>query len=246
MSERFFTEVPVSGEQAELRGPEAHHLARVMRAQVGESILLFDGSGDEFTACIERLQKDRVELRIVERRSLDRESPHELTLAVALPKGDRQKWLLEKIVELGAARLVPLVTQRGVAQPVEQALARLERAAIEASKQCGRNRLLQVAPPIAAGDYFPLPASSTLRLLADPSGTALANEPQPLPRAIQAAVGPEGGFTSEELATARDCGWQVVSLGPRILRIETAAIALAAWVSLAPAPSAADELEKLP
>ena len=98
MSERFYTDLPLTGERAELTGAEAHHLAKVMRAQAGDSILLFDGSGQECTARIERLKKDRVELIILERQSVDRELPLELTLAVAMPKGERQKWLLEKIV----------------------------------------------------------------------------------------------------------------------------------------------------
>jgi 16S rRNA (uracil1498-N3)-methyltransferase len=232
MSERFYTDLPLTGERTELTGAEAHHLAKVMRAQPGDSILLFDGSGQECTARIERLKKDRVELIILERQSVDRELPLELTLAVALPKGERQKWLLEKIVELGVTRLVPLITERGVAQPVEQALARLQRAVIEASKQCGRNRLLEVAAPLATGTFFRQSTPEAFRLLAHPQGEPYTASLSTPPQAIQLAIGPEGGFTSDELTDARASGWTVVSLGPRTLRVETAAIALAAWVSL--------------
>src|SRR5690606_38530053 len=114
MSERFFVETPIAAETAQLTGPEVQHLAKVMRAKVGDEVTLFDGSGAEFRAQIERLGRSEAELRILERREVDRELPRELTLAVALPKGDRQQFLVEKLTELGATRLVPLVTRRGV------------------------------------------------------------------------------------------------------------------------------------
>jgi 16S rRNA (uracil1498-N3)-methyltransferase len=235
MSERFFVAEPVTGERAELTGDEARHLAAVMRAKIGDEVTLFDGSGNEFTARIEALSKRAVELAIVERRAIDRELPLALTLAVALPKGERQKWLVEKATELGVTRLVPLVTKRGVAQPVAAALERLRRSVIEASKQCGRNRLLEIATPIAAAELFGSPpgqyGTEVTRLIADPSGRPLSD----VSRAsadVLAAIGPEGGFRPDELAAAQAAGWQPVSLGPRILRVETAAIALAAWFAM--------------
>jgi 16S rRNA (uracil1498-N3)-methyltransferase len=239
MSERFFVETPIAGDRAELAGTEAHHLARVMRASVGDRVLLFDGSGSEFTARVDLLKKDRVELTILQRQAVDRELARSVTLAVALPKGERQKWLLEKLVELGVARLVPLITERGVAQPVEQVLARLARNVIEASKQCGRNRLLAIAPPLTAADYFAAAAATDVRLLAHPTGQPLRAAIPPadsinlaLPAPLHIAIGPEGGFTDSEIAAARAHGWLPISLGARILRIETAALALAAWAAL--------------
>ena len=144
MSDRFFSAAPITGDDAVLSGPEAHHLAHVMRAQVGEIVTLFDDSGQEFSARVRTIGKRDIELEVVERRDVNRESPVRLTLAVALPKGDRQRWLVEKAVELGVAELVPLETQRGVAQPSDAALERLRRSVIEASKQCGRNRLMEI------------------------------------------------------------------------------------------------------
>ena len=156
---------------------------------------------------------------------------------MALPKGDRQKWLVEKLVELGVARLVPLETAHGVAQPMESALERLRRGVIEASKQCGRNRLMEIAEPKAWGEFLAAGGSAACRLVAHPAGTpnggtrftrpTLLVEPTLLQDAT-VAVGPEGGFTAEEVATAVARGWQTVNLGPRILRVETAAVALAA------------------
>lgn len=262
MSQRFFVERPIAGELATLTGDEARHLARVMRAAVGDEVILFDGSGVEFLARVASLGKSAVELEIIERRAIDRELPVRLTLAVALPKADRQKWLVEKATELGVSQLVPLITERGVAQPVDSALVRLRRSVIEASKQCGRNRLMEIGEPAAAGAFFaatvqspkskiqsqPSEASGqgsdeatlvpctlspvpSIRLLADPSGDRLSAT-RWTAGDILAAVGPEGGFTPQELAAATEHGWQPVSLGRSILRVETAAVALAAWAAL--------------
>ncbi len=232
MSERFFVDQPIQGDTAELTGDEARHLKSVMRAEVGDEVLLFDGSGAEFAATISAIAKHGVQLAISERREVSRELPFALTLAVALPKGDRQKWLLEKITELGVTRLVPIVTERGVAQPVESALERLRRGVLEASKQCGRNRLLEIAEPRAATDLFASPATAAVHLIAHPTGRPLAEIfGPPLSSGITAAIGPEGGFTDAEVAAALAHGWQPASLGGRILRVETAAIAIAAWAS---------------
>jgi 16S rRNA (uracil1498-N3)-methyltransferase len=239
----------------------------VMRARPNMAVTLFDGSGAEFAARVERVGRAEVELAIVSRAAIDRELPFDLTLAVALPKGDRQKWLVEKAVELGVTRLVPLETARGVAQPVEQALVRLRRSVIEASKQCGRNRLMEIGQPRAWSELVTRPAEGAVRLVAHPAAdeearrekgeggreegekaegryaagqallTLLAARPAPLPSpfpllpSVLAAVGPEGGFTEEEVRAATDAGWQLVDLGPRILRVETAAIALAVAIA---------------
>jgi 16S rRNA (uracil1498-N3)-methyltransferase len=174
-----------------------------------------------------RVKKHEVELEIVERRNLSRELPFELTLAVALPKGERQKWLVEKLTELGVTRLVPLVTERGVAQPVAAALERLKRGVIEASKQCGRNRLMEIADPRSIGQLVTDSPVGAQCLLADPAGAPLERATMAPGGCVIAAVGPEGGFAPSEMQTAREAGWEIVSLGPRILRVETAAIVLA-------------------
>ena len=235
MGDRYFVETPITGPRAVLTGDEAHHLLHVMRAKAGQEVTLFDGSGAEFTARVERLGRSEIELAVGERTAADRESPLELSLAVALPKGDRQRWLVEKAVELGVARLVPLETSRGVAQPVDKALARLRRAVIEASKQCGRNRLMEISPAQTWQSYCSAAAPpGGVQVLADPSGDAklsgILRDRQGV-RAVEAAIGPEGGWTNEELHAGRTHGWRVIGLGPRILRVETAALAIAAIVS---------------
>jgi len=244
-----------------LAGHEAHHLIHVMRAKPGDRVVLFDGSGAEFTARLERVGRTTAELSILSRDEVDRELPVQLTVGAALPKGDRGKWLVEKAVELGVRRLVPLLTARSVARAGPKALSRLRRTVIEASKQCGRNRLMEITPPQVWPDFVAATQSAPCRLLAHPGGQAserlhselsqstAIREGPPLPDregtsaccfpeslslrrfdAAVLAVGPEGGFTSDEVALAAAAGWRLVDLGPRILRIETAAILLIAMV----------------
>lgn len=226
MSDRFFVETPISSDRATLTGAEAHHLAHVMRAAVGTEVTLFDGCGSEFAARVIKVGRSNVELEVLARREIVRELTFALTLGVALPKGDRQKWLIEKATELGVTRLVPLKTARGVAQPEEQALLRLRRTVIEASKQSERNRLLELAAPMRPGDYVAAAPASAVRWLAHPSGGVVPAAPVGAPSDVYLAVGPEGGFTDDEVSQALAAGWQTVSLGPRILRVETAALAL--------------------
>lgn len=245
MADRYFSSQPVSAENVILEGDEARHLARVMRAQPGDAAIVFDGSGAEFTCEVTDVQRHSVKLIVRERREVDREAPIRVTLAVSLPKGDRQRWLVEKLTELGAARLQPLRSERSVAQPSENALGRLRRAVIEATKQCRRNQLLEILPAadwpefVSADDVArSTREDSALRLVADPSGSqsfaaaidcsgAAAHR-----QSLYLAVGPEGGFSERELALAAEHGWQIVNFGSRILRVETAAVAAMANIAL--------------
>jgi 16S rRNA (uracil1498-N3)-methyltransferase len=239
MSERFFSPHPITAGCMMLDGPEAHHLLHVMRASVGDEVTLFDDSGAEFKATVETLRRADAELRIVERREIDRELPFALVVGVALPKGDRQKWLVEKLTELGATALVPLITERCVAQPAAAAVDRLRRSVIEAAKQCGRNRLMKIADPKAWSEWVNTgclgssdsETPSGRRLIAHPGGSPLGDLDLSKPAPTYLTIGPEGGLTDAEVAVAIAAGWQSVSLGPRILRVETAAIALAAAIA---------------
>jgi 16S rRNA (uracil1498-N3)-methyltransferase len=238
MSDRFATDCPIDGEVAELSGPEAHHLLHVMRRGVGARVTLVDGSGFEFLAEVTAVSRRDATLAIVERRLVDRELAHTMVMGVALPKGDRQKVLVEKLTELGVARLVPLETERGVATASAGSIDKLRRAVVEASKQCRRTRWMGIEPaPLAAfladpwGDVATPEAGR--RLIAHPGGDTLVGSLFDSPVAV--AVGPEGGFSDAEVELATAAGWRPVSLGPRVLRIETAAIALAAIVAAADA-----------
>jgi 16S rRNA (uracil1498-N3)-methyltransferase len=198
---------------------------------------LFDGRGGEAQAVIEQVTKRSVTVSVLHRSDVDRELPVPLELLVALPKGDRQKTLVDALVQLGVARLTPLECQRGVAQPSDNALVRLQRGVVEASKQCGRNRLLSIQPPIS---IEPLVTATTTAVstpiasfFAHPYGSprSLASVEPELEgvQGLRVAIGPEGGFTDSECALFQANGWQPLSLGGRILRIEVAAMMVAAW-----------------
>lgn len=229
MSERFFITTQPAGDHAVLEGDEARHLTRVLRAKVGDTVSLFDGRGREWPARVASLGRDRVELDTTEPTVDPVPVAIPLTLAVALPKGDRQKWMVEKLTELGAARLVPLETTRGVAEATASAQARLERVVIEACKQCGRNTLMEIAAGRPLERLLAEVPAGACVVIAHPGGRSLDVAAIPTTATeIIALVGPEGGFTDEELGTADRAGVIRISLGPHILRVETAAIALAA------------------
>lgn len=220
-----------------LGGDEAHHLIHVMRVREGEPLILFDGSGAEFDTEITHVKKKELTAEIHARRVEDRESSVCVTIAAALPKGDRQRWLVEKLVELGAAEFLPLEAERSVAKAGDAAASRMNRVVVEASKQCGRNTLMQLAEPkstktLFSSDFTQAEENAeTLKLIAHPNGKGLMElleAPENQGRRVLAAIGPEGGFSDTEVENALNSGWVPVSLGKRILRTETAAIMVCA------------------
>lgn len=226
MSERFFCADALSLGPLKISGPEHHHMTHVMRLQPGHEVTLFDGSGSEFQAKILEVRRSCVHLSVVSQAEVSRELPFQIIAGVALPKGERQQWLVEKAVELGVSRLVPLITARGVAQPNEKSQARMRRWVVAACKQSGRNRLLDITPAQHATQFF-APGQA---FVADPAGAtpfsqAIKTITQP---EIHLAIGPEGGFSRDEVETALDCGCRLVNLGDRVLRVETAMIAMVA------------------
>jgi 16S rRNA (uracil1498-N3)-methyltransferase len=232
MSQRYFVETRISGARATLVDAEAHHLAHVMRAKAGDQVILFDGAGGEYAAVVERVARSTIELAVLAHRAIDRELAAPVVVGASLPKGDRQRWLIEKLVELGVTDFVPLATARGVAQPVGNVVDRLRRAVVEASKQCGRNRLMQIQPPQKWRAFVCDAPAAAGRLIAHPGADrTLADVVRGAPSAAAAgmflAVGPEGGFTDDEARLALSAGWTGVDLGSRILRVETAAATLA-------------------
>jgi 16S rRNA (uracil1498-N3)-methyltransferase len=226
MADRFYVNSPLVPGTAQLEGPEAHHLATVCRVRPGAPVCLFNGDGHEYPALVRSVVRRTVVVEVTGVESPARELPFGLEVAAPVPKGDRAQFLLEKLTELGVTAFVPLHTARTVVQPREAKLGKLERTVIEASKQCGRNVLLRIAPLTDWSDYCRRKFPRAQRLVAHPGGGALSG----LGGAdVVLAVGPEGGFTDEEIAKARAAGWEVAGLGPRILRVESAALVLAAW-----------------
>jgi 16S rRNA (uracil1498-N3)-methyltransferase len=219
----------------ELDGPEAHHLLHVLRAKVGDRLGLFNGEGAEALAEIINIRKRSAELRLLETWTVLAE-PRTLTIATALPKGDRARWLIEKSTELGVTRLIPLRTQRSVVEPGESKLDKLEQAVIAACKQCGRSRLMPISPLMSFAHLLRELTPTTL--IAHPNApisvseafSQIANGTLANTQSTLMLIGPEGGFSDDEFATAVAAGATPINLGPHILRIETAAIAVAsAW-----------------
>ena len=214
----------------DLNTAQANYLANVLRMTAGAELLVFDGNSGEWLARIADAAKKRMTL-VVERKTREPEIIPDVWLAFAPVKRAQTDWLVEKATELGAARLVPVMTQRTIAERVK--LERLEAIAIEAAEQCGRTRVPPVAEPVQLRRFIEELDPARRVYFADESGgDALVHALHEGPAAI--LVGPEGGFTEEERAFIRGSGATPISLGPRILRAETAALAaLAGYMALA-------------
>ena len=229
MTERFHVNCALAEGLVVVGGPEAHHLGTVCRVRPGDQVCLFNGDGRQYPARVVEVSRRDVTLEVLGVEAPSRELPFALHLAAPLPKGDRAQFLVEKLTELGVTSFSVLSTRRSVVQPREAKLDRLQRYVVEASKQCGRNVLMSVVAPRDVTAFLADASLPPLRLLAHPGGGPL---PQRGDAGVVAAVGPEGGFISAEVEQARAAGWQLVGLGPRILRVETAAVVLAAHFAL--------------
>ena len=222
MANRFYTDDILRPGEYSLTGPEAHHLTAVRRGAVGDAIVLFNGDGREYPAEIVSLGKKSVGLIVGESCVVDRELDFPFEVACAMPKGDRGDFLIEKLTELGVTRFTPLITARTVVQPKDARIDNLRKAIVEASKQCGRNTLMEIR---ASTTWDAFTSDAELRVILHPGTLALSQLGASRSGGIAVAIGPEGGFTDGEIAVAVARGWQAATLGHRILRIETAAIA---------------------
>lgn len=229
---RLFVRQPLaSGELLELGAPQANYLGNVMRLGPGAELLVFDGQSGEWLARIAEAGKKQMKL-VIEHQTRDPEPASEVWLAFAPVKRSQTDWLVEKATELGADRLLPVLTQRTVTERVK--LGRLEAIAIEAAEQCGRTRLPRIEEPVPLTHLLANRDPHRRLYFADEGGgEAAAQAFRPGPALI--LTGPEGGFTNEERSIIRAAPNSTpVSLGPRILRAETAALAaLASYMAIA-------------
>jgi 16S rRNA (uracil1498-N3)-methyltransferase len=230
MIPRFHCPFPLApGATVDLPAEAAHHATKVLRLDEGDGVILFDGRGGEWFGTLRRVGKAMaVALQTFDEE--DRQAPISITLAQGLPAADKMDWIVQKSVELGVARIVPVACRRSVVrlsgERMERRVAHWQAVAIAACEQSRRNRVPEVAPLLDLPQFVGAAAGDNcLRLILAPgAGQRLAALPKPAGPVIL-LIGPEGGFEDGELAAAASGGFQAVSLGPRVLRTETAGLA---------------------
>lgn len=230
---RFFCPTPLAAGQLIALPPQAaHHALRVLRMGPGDELVLFDGSGGEWPGRLVEVGR-ALQVALGEWRELERESELALTLVQALAAADKMDWVVQKAVELGAAAIQPLQAKRSVVrlsgERAEKRSLHWHQVAISACEQCGRNRVPKIATLLDLPHYLAQPAAENeTRLLLSPhEGQRLSALARPQ-GGVTLLVGPEGGFDQEEERAARSAGFQAVALGPRVLRTETAGLAVIA------------------
>lgn len=235
---RFYCPQPLRpGATVDLPESVAHHL-HVVRLQPGAALTLFDGSGGQYRATLAEIGKKRASALVGEHEAVEVELPYAVTLAQGLPEGSKMDWIIEKAVELGVAGVQPLAAQRSVVrlsgERAEKRHAHWQGVIVAAAEQCGRNRLAQLAPVSDFQRWLAAPQEAQgQRILLSPRATqSLAGWAQAsAPQALTLLVGPEGGFTREEEDAALAAGALPLSMGPRVLRTETAALAAMAMLA---------------
>jgi 16S rRNA (uracil1498-N3)-methyltransferase len=218
------------GREVRLPDQAGEHVARVLRLERGAPLILFNGDGYEFDAALAALAKHAVTAEVGQKRAVERESRLPLTLAQAVARGERMDWVLQKATELGVARIVPIVTDRTEvkldAERAERRMAHWRGVLAGACEQCGRTLLPDLEPPQALDRWLAtLGDARATRLALLPEGDVTLRQFPQMDNGAILAVGPEGGFTPNDVALLTQAEFHGLRLGPRILRTETAGIA---------------------
>lgn len=227
---RFYCPQPLAaGTTVDLPEAVAHHL-HVVRLQPGAALTLFNGEGGQYRATLLETGKRRATATVDAFEEVEAEPPYSVTLAQGLPEGSKMDWIVEKAVELGVTAIQPLAAQRSVVrlsgERAEKRQAHWQGVIVAASEQCGRNRLARLQPLADVGPWLAAPAEG-VRILLSPratqslAGWARDHAPQP----VTFLIGPEGGLTPQEEDAAVAAGALFLSMGPRVLRTETAGLA---------------------
>jgi 16S rRNA (uracil1498-N3)-methyltransferase len=226
----FSTEAVTANSRLWLTGERAKYLMRVLRLKPDDKLILFDGDGDQYAATVEAFDRDRVLLRVGGRQRTETESPLRVRLVQGISRGGRMDIVVQKSTELGVRRITPVITNRSVVRlDGERATKRQEhwrRISQSACEQCGRNTLPVIDPPQTLVRWLRgMEDDGSTRILLDrDGGVPIATLPAPA-TTVEIVIGPEGGLSRDEYRLCIDSGFEGVSLGPRVLRTETAAIA---------------------
>lgn len=224
---RFFIDGTADG-RAYIAGADALHIAKALRMRPGEALTLCDGKGPDFDGVLETVTDRQVTVRISASRPSQAEPTLAVTLYQGLPKGDKMDWIIQKAVELGVTAVVPVATRRSVARlegKADKKQERWQRIAAEAAGQCGRGMLPSVERPLSWSQALSRLSGEPALVFYEGGGRPLRELVTPSTRRLSVFVGPEGGFDPEEIDAIRRQGGGVATLGPRILRCETAPLA---------------------
>ena len=224
---RFFIDGAADG-RAYIAGADALHIAKALRMRPGEALTLCDGKGTDFEGVLETVTDRQVTVRITASRPSQAEPTLAVTLYQGLPKGDKMDWIVQKAVELGVTAVGPVATRRSVARlegKADKKQERWQRIAAEAAGQCGRGMLPSVERPLSWSQALSCLSGEPALVFYEGGGRPLRELVTPSTRRLSVFVGPEGGFDPEEIDAIRRQGGGVATLGPRILRCETAPLA---------------------
>lgn len=229
----FYNKQESQAQKTIISGSDANHIRNVLRLKPGDTIGLFDGTGLEFEAEIIAFSAGKVEVSIIQVPSSCTESPVEIAVAQAFLKEKKMDSLVRPLTELGITSWIPFFSERSVAKPETKRLAarkeRWEKIAKEALKQCRRGHLIQIRLPVSFAEVLCMGRPYDLKIVFWENETAPVRSacysPGTAPEKIFVMIGPEGGFTQQEIEFAIDAGFTIASLGPRVLRAETATIA---------------------
>ncbi len=229
----YIKEATIAGGNVELRGNHARYIGRVLRLRPGDEITLFDGSGFESRAIIETSGKSAIGLSVVEKVECDLESPLQIHLLQGVSRGERMDFVIQKATELGVGRITPVLTEYSVVKLGPKRAGKRHThwtgIAISACEQCGRNVVPVIDAPVTIRDWLGENHDKPqLRLIMKPDSTRTVGAVQPNGMDLAVLVGPEGGFSDDEYDLAEATGFKPLGLGPRILRTETAALAILA------------------
>ena len=228
---RFYCPTPLPrGTRFELPREAAHHAHRVLRLRVNDPVQVFDGEGNAFDAKIDEIGGKRVVLHELQACMTEAESPLRITLAQAMCSSEKMDWVVQKATELGAAEIQPVQTQRSVAklsnERAEKRTAHWRSVAIAACEQCGRNVLPQIhAPQEFSAWLVEIRSAAHAKFILLPEGSTALHKQPPSQDSVTLLIGPEGGFSEDEIKMAHMAGFVPIRLGRRVLRTETAAMA---------------------